>query len=80
MSVGKCVSCVTEYMKAIRDVEDDVDREAIWFRTVADGETLVPVWQSHTAFGQIIYACVALPTCRRHLAMKDTSSLAIPGV
>jgi len=64
----KCASCVSEYLEKMNS-NGDADWEM-----VNEGITLVPAWQMQTMGVQQIVACVALPTCMKHIGMKETSA------
>jgi hypothetical protein len=40
---------------------------------VEEAYTYAPSWQQTMVMGQMIMACVALPTCKRHLQIKEMS-------
>ncbi|HEX4713778.1 MAG TPA: hypothetical protein VH164_02510 [Ktedonobacteraceae bacterium] len=83
----KCVSCIEQYVKAAASIESEEERTSLFERTVFDGVTLVPFWQSHTVFGQVMFQCITLPVCINHIQEKKQSpqekaaagGLAVPG-
>jgi hypothetical protein len=77
----KCVSCIGEYITA-RDARQEAQATGAPYDgseplpEISDAITLAPSWQSRQLGMQVVYACVALPTCMRHLGLERKSSLA----
>lgn len=41
---------------------------------VNDMWTMVPVWQQKIIAGTIVFACVSLPVCKRHMVVEEMSA------
>jgi hypothetical protein len=63
-----CLQCVGEMIQAERQHLDPVPQpeEAI---------TLAPSWQQQVVGGQMIMACVTVPTCLKHLVIGEVSPI-----
>jgi hypothetical protein len=58
-----CLQCLAEERQAKDKGEEEAEaREAV---------TLAPTWASNAFMGQMVMACVAVPSCREHLNIQD---------
>lgn len=73
----KCLTCIGEYQMALKDIEDGVlhDGEQPVVPWVADAISWAPSWQQTQIMGQMMVACVAIPTCMRHLSTEKKSPI-----
>jgi ferredoxin len=56
-----CLTCIVEIASGNQEGEPE------------PAVTLVPSWQTQTSFGQVMMACVAVPTCRGHITITKKS-------
>lgn len=87
--VIKCASCIGRYLTTVKDKAAGVqhDGQDPMIPPVNDAVTWLPSWQSQQIQGQIVMACVALPTCMGCCGIKEEtpveratkSGLALPG-
>lgn len=69
----KCLSCVGEFMMASRKAQ--ANGEVPELPEIRDAITMAPSWQTKTTMGQMVMACVAVPTCMQHLGAQEKSAL-----
>jgi hypothetical protein len=62
----KCLGCISDYVAAEQKGVPEADRPPI-----RDGVTLAPHWVNQTIMGQVMMACVAVPSCYVHLNVKE---------
>ncbi len=73
MSV-KCVTCCGELLLfEARQVRGDIP-ENERPPQVDDAWTFAPSWQQQVVGAQMVMACVALPTCKRHMTAVELSA------
>jgi hypothetical protein len=72
-----CLQCVGEYLLARDDREAGVlhDGAEPVIPEIRSAVTLAPSWQQTEVLGQLIMACVALPSCLEHLQTKKESTV-----
>lgn len=87
----KCAMCISEYIAKRQEhdklLDKTIEDPPDFNEMVDDAVTLAPCWQQHTAFGQVMFACITLPACMKHLGNNEKSlvqraseaGLAIPG-
>lgn len=63
----KCLACVSEHLAA-RQKMPDQDPPVI-----QDAITWAPSWQTKTMGGNVMMACVAVPSCLDHLSNEEKS-------
>jgi hypothetical protein len=85
-----CLSCVSEYILAknkwVEGGQPD-GQEPDYETDVLPAVTEAPSWQQQIVGGQMIMACVPLPTCMKHLGVREQtpmeraahSGLMVPG-
>lgn len=70
----KCNTCVGEYLNfAVKKVKGEVPEEAVP-PEIKDAVTMAPSWQSNMTMGQLMMACVPLPTCMDHIQVTELSA------
>lgn len=68
----KCLQCCGELLVAeARNLRGEVTV----LPEVEEAWTLAPSWQKQEIMGQIVMACVAVPTCKKHLTASEMSPL-----
>jgi len=72
--LGKCLACVGEGIQGIRKAEAK-GWENVTMPEPEDAITLAPAWQQQAFMGQTMFACVAVPTCIRHLQVHEPSAI-----
>jgi hypothetical protein len=72
-----CLTCIGEYQMAVKDKEAGVlhDGEVPKIPEIGVAVTMAPSWQQTQIMGQMIMACVAIPTCMRHLSTEKKSAI-----
>lgn len=66
----KCIDCIARHMEWRKaQALGSTGEEPV----INDAITLAPSWQSTTIQGQVIFACVAVPSCMEHLTPKELS-------
>lgn len=65
-----CLACVGEQVEAGVDVSVPGD----WLRNIEPAITWAPSWQAQQIGGQTMFACIALPTCGRHLTARPQTA------
>ena len=70
----KCLDCVAQYKKFLADQILAKVREGFPPPEINDAVTLVPAWQQQVFGGQIVMACVAVPTCLDHIQVIEMSA------
>jgi hypothetical protein len=72
----KCNPCVAEYLDAKRRAALSPDPSSIKIPEINIADTLAPQWQSQSQFGQMMFACIAIPVCQeKHLAPLDPKAI-----
>lgn len=73
-----CLSCVSEYVLArnkwIESGQPD-GQEPSYSDSVRPAITNAAAWQQQVVGGQMIMACVALPTCMQHLGVREKTAM-----
>jgi hypothetical protein len=75
--VGLCLSCIAEYQMALQDKEAGVlhnGQEPV-IPAINFAVTMAPSWQQTQMMGQIVMACVAVPSCMGHLNTEKKSPI-----
>lgn len=73
--LGKCLSCVSEFISERNKVEGDESAPALVFEDlVEDAITMAPSWQQTMVGNQLMMACVTVPVCMRHIDVKEQSA------
>jgi hypothetical protein len=62
-----CLPCISEWIKA--ECPGGPDGEE--FSKISESITLAPSWETKTMMGQMVMACVMVPTCLGHLGVKE---------
>jgi hypothetical protein len=72
-----CLTCIGEYQMAIQDKENGVlhDGHEPIIPDINAAVTLAPTWQQTTLMGQMVMACVTVPSCMRHLSTEKKSHI-----
>lgn len=70
--LGACLDCIGAYKLAVARKEDGDDKVQI--PPVYNAVTLCPSWQNTSIMGQMIVACVAVPTCAIHIGVTPKSA------
>jgi hypothetical protein len=75
MTEIKCLACYEELANFLGAQEegkipDDAERPV-----PEDAVTFAPAWQTKTIMGQMVMACIALPSCERHLVPQKRSAV-----
>jgi hypothetical protein len=77
-SYPMCLSCVSEYILArnkwIESGQPDGE-EPNYNTEVNPAVTEAPSWQSQAMGGQMVVACVPLPTCMKHLGVREKTAM-----
>lgn len=73
-SLGKCLGCLSEYFAYQVMQKKGQVPAGTGEPVVEDAITMAPQWQSKTIMGQMIMACVAVPTCYRHLVDVEATA------
>jgi hypothetical protein len=73
----KCLQCIGEYQLAVQDKEAGVlhDGKEPVIPEIRAAVTLAPSWQQTQMMGQLVMACVPLPSCMEHLTTKKQSAV-----
>ena len=74
----KCLSCITEYINANNewiDAGQPDGEEPSKEEMLSDAITLAPSWQQNAMMGQVMVVCVAVPSCLRHLGVREKTPL-----
>ena len=84
----KCLGCCGNHIQALKDRAEGVlvNGEEPELPVIRNAVTYAPSWQSHQIAGQIIFACVPLPSCWQCLVPEEKtpaeratkSGLAVP--
>jgi hypothetical protein len=77
-SFPACLSCVSEYILANNNwvSSGQPDGEGpVYEAMVEPAVTTAPSWQQQIMGGQMIVLCVALPTCMRHLGVREPTPM-----
>lgn len=72
-----CLTCIGEYQMAKKDKEAGIlhDGEVPIIPEVNVAVTLAPTWQQTQVMGQMVMACVTVPTCLTHLSTEKKSAI-----
>jgi hypothetical protein len=62
----KCLACISEWIGSGSDADQ-------YDAVVNDAVTMAPAWESKTMMGQMMMAAVPLPSCLKHLGVKEKS-------
>jgi hypothetical protein len=75
--VTKCASCVGKWVRTKADIDNDVlhNGQVPILPPVNDAVTWLPTWESTTIQGQLVMACVALPSCLDCCTIKNESPI-----
>jgi hypothetical protein len=65
-----CLPCISEWVA--NGSPGGVDGEEA--SKLSPAVTLAPAWETKTTMGQMMMACVMVPTCFRHLGVKQKSA------
>lgn len=66
----KCSQCVAEYLA----YEAGINGDGGEIPEILDPITLAASWQQNNIMGQMVIACVSLPTCLKHLQVSKMSA------
>jgi hypothetical protein len=68
-----CLQCVSEVLQfEARQARGEIPELAAP-PSLREAITLAPSWQQQSIMGQMVMACVAVPTCKEHLQVKEVS-------
>lgn len=70
----KCTACISEYLAAKMVHDALVDKEGAEEPSadnIRDAITLAPAWQQLSMQGQLVVACVPVPSCMEHLTNNE---------
>jgi hypothetical protein len=70
----KCLQCLGEYKVFLIKSRNGSLPPGTIEPVVDDAVTMAPSWQQKVIGPQMLWACVALPTCERHLAATEVSA------
>ena len=77
-SYPMCLSCISEYVLArnkwIEGGQPD-GQEPVYADLVNPAVTEAPSWQQQAVGGQMIMACVAVPSCMKHLGVREKTAM-----
>jgi hypothetical protein len=77
-SFPACLTCVSEYILAnnkwLESGQPD-GLEPVYEMMVLPAVTMAPSWQSQAIGGQMAMACVALPSCLKHLGVREKTPM-----
>jgi hypothetical protein len=69
----KCMSCCAERIVAeVKQNKGELPEDA-HLPEIRDAITWAPAWQTQAVAGQMVMACVALPTCKEHIQAVELS-------
>ena|SRR6266498_3277122 len=73
----KCLQCIGEYQMAVSDLDNGIlhNGEKPVIPEIRAAITLAPSWQSQIIQGQMVMACVAIPSCFEHLTTTKQSPI-----
>lgn len=77
-SYPMCLSCVSEYILARNkwiDSGQPDGMEPVFDKMVEVAVTEAPSWQQQAMGGQMVVACVTLPTCMKHLGVREKTAM-----
>ena len=70
----KCLDCVAQYKSFLANQNLGNTPEDYPAPVIKDAVTLVPAWQQQVFGGQIVMACVAVPTCMDHIQVSEMTA------
>lgn len=68
--LGLCLDCIGNYKMTLARYEDGSQEQ---LPQVNNAVTLCPSWQNTSIMGQMVMACVAVPTCAEHIGVTPKS-------
>lgn len=70
----KCGTCIGEHLNfLVKQVKGEQPEDA-QPPEIKDAVTLAPSWQSNMVMGQMVMACVPLPTCMGHIQVSELTA------
>ena len=71
-----CLSCIGNWMQRQKDIREGVliDGEPPEPYEIQEAITWAPSWQTQNIMGQVVVACVALPSCMNCLSPEEKSA------
>jgi hypothetical protein len=73
-----CLTCISEYIIAKNkwiDAGQQDGLEPVYADMVAPAVTTAPSWQQQIMGGQMVMACVPLPSCLKHLGVREKTPM-----